>query len=202
VSSSTRYRTILLFGAPGSGKGTVGKALGAIPGFVHLACGDVFRTLDASSSLGRVFVEYSSKGLLVPDDVTVALWKEYMDSQITLHSFTPERDILVLDGIPRNVAQAKIVEQHIKVERIFHLVCSDEALMFQRLRRRALKENRLDDASEDVIRRRWGVYEEESRPILDFYPANLIQQVDAIGSPVKVIHTILGHILDFGIVAP
>ena len=52
---TTRYRTILLFGAPGSGKGTAGKALGAIPGFFHCACGDVFRTLDLSSPLGRVF---------------------------------------------------------------------------------------------------------------------------------------------------
>jgi adenylate kinase len=199
VSSSKRFRSILLFGAPGSGKGTVGKALGAIPGFVHLACGDVFRTLDMTGPLGRVFVEYSSKGLLVPDDVTVALWKEYMDSQISLHSFTPERDILVLDGIPRNLEQAKILEQHIKVERIFHLVCSDENLMMQRLRRRALKENRLDDASDEVIRRRWGVYEAESQPVLDFYPASLIQKVDALGSPVRVIHTILGHLLEFGI---
>jgi adenylate kinase len=199
VSSSTRYRSILLFGAPGSGKGTVGKALGAIPGFVHLACGDVFRTLDMTGKLGRVFVEYSSKGLLVPDDVTVALWKEYMDSQISLHSFTPERDILVLDGIPRNVEQAKILENYIQVECIFHLVCSDEKLMMERLRRRALKENRLDDASDDVIRRRWAIYESESRPVLDFYPASRIQQVDALGSPGRVIHTILGHLLNGGI---
>ncbi len=54
----------------------------AIPGFFHCACGDVFRTLDLSSPLGRVFIDYSSKGLLVPDDTTIALWKESIDGQV------------------------------------------------------------------------------------------------------------------------
>ncbi len=50
-----RYRTILLFGAPGSGKGTQGKIIGAIPGFFHSATGDIFRTLDLKSEMGRKF---------------------------------------------------------------------------------------------------------------------------------------------------
>ena len=62
-----RYKTILLFGAPGSGKGTQGKILGAIPGFFHTACGDIFRSLDLSSEMGRIAWEYSSRGELVPD---------------------------------------------------------------------------------------------------------------------------------------
>ena len=53
---SDRYKTILLFGAPGAGKGTQGKILGQIPGFYHLACGDVFRSLDTTSDLGRKFL--------------------------------------------------------------------------------------------------------------------------------------------------
>jgi adenylate kinase len=190
-----RYRTILLFGAPGSGKGTMGKALGTVPGFAHVACGDVFRALDFSSPLGKVFVDYSSKGLLVPDDTTIALWEEYIDRLVGNHAFVPERDVLALDGIPRNVAQARILEHYIQVERVFHLVCSDENLMRERLRRRALKENRLDDASDEVIRRRWEVYEAESRPVLEFYPSDIIQKVDVLGTPVKVLHTILGHLL-------
>src|SRR5205814_1635842 len=60
-----RYKSILLFGAPGSGKGTQGKILGSIPGFYHSACGDVFRSLDLQSEMGRVFWEYSSRGELV-----------------------------------------------------------------------------------------------------------------------------------------
>jgi adenylate kinase len=192
-----RYRTILLFGAPGSGKGTVGKALGAIPGFVHCACGDVFRTLDLTSPIGKVFVEYSSKGLLVPDDTTIALWKESIDGLVATHRFRPDSDLLVLDGIPRNVAQARIMERYIDVERVFYLVCSDESLMIERLRRRALKENRLDDASDEVIRRRWRVYEEESAAVLQHYPAEMIERVDAIKTPVQVLHDILGRILRY-----
>ncbi|MFB3042213.1 MAG: nucleoside monophosphate kinase, partial [Candidatus Poribacteria bacterium] len=48
------YQTILLFGAPGAGKGTQGKILGSIPGFFHLSCGDVFRTFDVASELGKI----------------------------------------------------------------------------------------------------------------------------------------------------
>jgi adenylate kinase len=190
-----RYRSVLLFGAPGSGKGTMGKALGAIPGFVHCACGDVFRNLDLTSDLGRVFVDYSAKGLLVPDDHTVALWRQSIDGLVFARAFVPERDTLVLDGIPRSVEQARILHQYIEVRRVFHLVCSDEDLMFERLRRRALKENRLDDASDEVIRRRWRVYEAESRPVLDFYPPEIVTEVDAIGTPLRVLHAILGHLL-------
>jgi adenylate kinase len=190
-----RYRTILLFGAPGAGKGTVGKALGAVPGFHHLACGDVFRNLDMTTALGRVFVEYSSKGLLVPDDATVQLWKVTVDARVAAHQYRPGTDLLVLDGIPRNVAQARFLDEHIEVERVFHLVCNDEDAMIERLRRRALKENRFDDASDEVIRRRWEVYEAEAQPVLAHYPAERIETIDALGSPVKVLHDILGRLV-------
>jgi adenylate kinase len=190
-----RYRSILLFGAPGSGKGTVGKAIGAIPYFVHCACGDAFRTLDLSSPIGRVFLDYSSRGLLVPDDTTIALWRESIEGLVATRRFVPAQDMLVLDGIPRNAAQADILDSYIDVRHIFHLVCDDEELMFRRLRRRALKENRLDDASEEVIRRRWRVYEEESAPVLAHYPAEIIERVNAGGTPLEVIHHILGSLL-------
>ena len=72
----SRYKTILLLGAPGAGKGTQGKVLGTIPGFYHCACGDVFRNIDITSQLGRVFYEYSSRGELVPDEITVKMWAE------------------------------------------------------------------------------------------------------------------------------
>ncbi len=198
-SGAPKYRTVLLFGAPGSGKGTVGKSLGAIPGFMHMACGDVFRNMDLSTPLGKRFLEYSSKGLLVPDDSTIALWKVNIDGLVGTHSFRPDRDTLVLDGIPRNVEQARIMAHYITVERVFYLVCSDEALMIERLQRRAMKENRLDDASEEVIRRRWRVYEEETEPVLRFYPPETIERVDAVGAPIKVIHDVLGRILGAGL---
>ena len=191
-----RYRAMLLFGAPGSGKGTMGKALGSIPGFYHCACGDVFRNLDLSSELGREFLKYSSQGLLVPDEITIALWKEAIDGMVAARRFVPDRDLLVLDGIPRSEAQAFMMDEYITVERVFHLHCADTTRMAERLKRRALKENRLDDASDEVIRRRWEVYEEESRPVLEHYGPGMVELVDALGSPVQVLHDLLGHLID------
>ncbi len=186
-----RYQSVLLFGAPGSGKGTQGKILGSIPGFFHLSCGEVFRSLDHSSDLGRVFLEYSSRGALVPDDATVKMWQENMHAQTALSRFKPLQDVLVLDGIPRNVPQAKLLQRHLSVLLVVHLVCPDKERMFDRLRRRALKENRIDDAKEDVIRKRWEVYESETFPVLDFYPPRIIREVNAMGSPARVLQHIL-----------
>lgn len=186
-----RYQTMLLFGAPGAGKGTQGKILGLIPGFYHLSCGEVFRTLDIHSPLGKTFVEYSSRGELVPDDVTVRMWKENLHAQTVLSLYKPHVDLLVLDGIPRNVNQAQLMDKHINVLAIVHLICSDKEKMIERLRRRALKENRADDAKEEVIRRRWEVYEAETRPVLAHYPKSVIHTVDAMGSPGRVLQRVL-----------
>lgn len=186
-----RFRSILLFGAPGAGKGTQGKILGSIPGFFHLSCGEVFRSLDMTSELGRVFMEYSSRGELVPDDATVRMWQQNMQAQTVLGRFKPRQDLLVLDGIPRNVSQAGLLEKHLEVLLVVHLICPDKERMFERLRRRALKENRVDDAREDVIRRRWQVYEDETYPVLRFYPGSIIREVAAMGSPASVLQHIL-----------
>lgn len=186
-----RYQTILLFGAPGAGKGTQGKILGQVPGFYHLSCGEVFRTLDMSTDLGRTFMQYSSKGLLVPDDVTVKMWHQNMHARTVLSDYKPNADVLVLDGIPRNVNQARLLEKHIHVLQIIHLVCPDKEEMIKRLRRRALKENRIDDAKEEVIRKRWSVYEKETFPVLAHYSTGVIREVDATGSPARVLQHIL-----------
>jgi adenylate kinase len=192
---TTRFQTILLFGAPGAGKGTQGKILGSIPGFYHLSCGEVFRTLDMSSELGKTFMQYSSKGLLVPDDVTVKMWHQNMHARTVLSDYKPHVDLLVLDGIPRNVNQAKLLENHLDVLLIIHLVCRNKEEMIKRLRRRALKENRIDDAKEEVIRKRWEVYEHETFPVLEYYPKRTVREVDATGSPGRVLQHILEHLV-------
>jgi adenylate kinase len=165
----SRYRTILIFGAPGSGKGTQGKILGKTPGFYHCACGDVFRSLDTATELGAAFLEYSSKGQLVPDEMTVRLWHESIRKTAESGKFKPSRDYLILDGIPRNVAQAILMEEHIEVRRIFHLSCPDRDKLVARLKKRALRDNRLDDANEEVIRQRLATYDAESKPMLQHY---------------------------------
>jgi adenylate kinase len=175
TGSTRRYKTILLFGAPGAGKGTQGKILGNVPGFYHLACGDVFRSLDMASDLGRKFMEYSSRGELVPDELTIEMWRQNMHAQTVLSIYKPNVDLLVLDGIPRNVNQARHLDEHLEVLAVLHLVCPDIEAMVTRMRRRALKENRIDDADEKVIRRRFEVYRRETAPILNYYPANIIK---------------------------
>ena len=185
-----KYNTYLLFGAPGSGKGTQGRTLGSIPRFFHCACGDVFRTLDTRTKVGRAFLEYSSKGKLVPDEITVELWQARIDSAVEAHEFKPDIDVLVLDGIPRNVGQAKIMDHVIDVKKVFHLSCPDRDQLFARLKKRALKDNRLDDANEEVIQRRLETYETESKPVLDYYH-DRVQVIDATEPPARVLYNIL-----------
>jgi adenylate kinase len=191
-----KYQTYLLFGAPGSGKGTQGRTLGSIPRFYHCPCGDVFRSMDTRTRVGQAFLEYSSKGQLVPDDITVQLWKAAIDAAVEAHKFKPDIDILVLDGIPRNVAQAKIMDQLIDVKKVFHLSCPDREALFTRLKKRALKDNRLDDANEEVIKRRLALYEEESKPVLQYYSQDRITCIDASEPPAKVLMHILESVND------
>src|SRR5438132_2594869 len=186
-----KYKTIILFGAPGSGKGTQGKTLGSIPRFFHCPCGDVFRSIETRTKVGKAFLEYSSKGQLGPDDITVELWREAIDAAVEAHKFKPDIDKLVLDGIPRNVGQAKIMGGMIDVKKVFHLSCPSRETLFSRLKKRALKDNRLDDANDHVIERRLDTYETESRPVLSYYPQELITVVDATQQPAKVLFEIL-----------
>ncbi|MEK7781023.1 MAG: nucleoside monophosphate kinase [Verrucomicrobiota bacterium] len=189
-----KYQTILLFGAPGSGKGTQGKILGTIPHFFHCACGDVFRSLSAANPLARVFIEYTSRGQLVPDQPTVKLWRQFIKNSERSGRFNGKLDTLVLDGIPRNLHQAEMLDGLLDVKAIFYLHCTNFNSLVQRLQRRALKENRLDDANLDVIRHRLKVYEQETKPVLNFYGPKRVHRIDSTQSPTKVLCDILGRI--------
>ncbi len=192
-----KYKSILLVGPPGSGKGTHGKWLGNLLGFVHVASGDLFRALDKNSELGKIFVEYSSKGLLVPDDFTVRLWEDHMKRMVAAKKFNPATDTLVLDGIPRNVAQAKMMDPHLDVQKII-VIRVEHGLeeIVQRMKLRAEKEGRHDDANEATIRNRFVVYEKETKPVLDYYPAKLCVEVNGLqGGPVPVAHDVICAVL-------
>jgi len=189
--SGFRYRAVLLFGAPGVGKGTQGSIIANIPGFFHFAMGDALRVIDIRGDIGKVFYEHTSRGELVPDEYVIKFWAKNLEAHATLGDFKPHDDLLVLDGIPRTVNQAHILQAHIEVLKVIHLVCRDENAMFERLRRRALKENRVDDADDKVIRRRMKVYEQSTKPVLDFYPKEIISEVQSVGSPARVLFEIL-----------
>ncbi len=186
-----KYKAFLIFGAPGSGKGTQGRIIGSIPGFCHMACGDVFRGLDVSSELGQKFLKYSSKGELVPDDITIDLWKQHMEKMEVLGRYKPEIDHLVLDGIPRNANQAEILKDDLDVKKVFYLTVPDMEILIERMKRRALKDNRLDDANESIIRQRLEVYEEESKAVLSFYGPSLSVPIDATQYPYEVLRDVL-----------
>ena len=189
-----KYRTILLFGAPGAGKGTQGKILGSIPNFYHCACGDVFRNLTTESEIGRIFIQYSSRGELVPDEPTVELWQQYIKNHVRIGRFQPETDTLVLDGLPRNVHQAEMLKDTLDVRAIFFLRCPTMTKLIERLQRRALRENRLDDANLDIIRHRLKTYERETKPLLNFYGSKLVHKIDSTQAPAQVLADILHHI--------
>ncbi len=191
-----RFQTILLFGAPGSGKGTQGAILGSIPGFVHVSTGELFRDLRVGSPLAKAFLDYSSRGALVPDDFTVQLWKEHVDGLIALHRYDPQTDVLILDGIPRTVAQARLLDAFVRVTRLYYLDCEDKSIMYMRLKRRALHENRLDDASEAVIQQRLYVYEAETAPVMSHYPPDIVRRIDTGRRPVEVLADILNDLRD------
>ena len=192
-----KYRTILMFGAPGSGKGTHGRNLGVIPGFFHCACGDVFRNLRHDTPLGKTFLEYSSRGELVPDQPTIELWRHFIDSSTKIGRFHPGEDTLVLDGIPRNAPQAKMLNDTLDVVAMFYLTSSRENLI-ARMQRRAIKDNRLDDANLDVIRQRLKTYEKETKPVINFYGRKLVHRVNTDQPPVNTFLDILKQVVKLG----
>lgn len=190
-----KYKAFIFLGAPGCGKGTQGAILGAIPRLYHFSMGDAFRSMDTRTPIGQEFISYSRKGMLVPDELTIRYFKTQIDARADLHMFKPDIDILILDGIPRSVEQAKILEEHIEVLQLFHLSCPDREELITRIRKRALKEGRIDDASEEVIQRRIRTYEEETRELVRHY-SDRRADINANQAPVKVTYDILEVIVN------
>jgi len=184
-----------MFGAPGSGKGTQGKILGAIPSYVHCSCGEVFRNLSTETQLGKTFVEYSSRGQLVPDEPTIELWRQYAHGLVATGRFHPSKDTLILDGIPRNVHQAQMLKKFVNVAAVFYLCSANFENLVARMQRRALKDNRLDDANIDVIRERFKTYERETKPVLNFYGKKIVHRINSDCTPTETFAKILRHVI-------
>ena len=186
-----KYRTLVLFGAPGSGKGTQGKVLGAIPNMYHFSSGDAFRSLDPNSELGKTFKEYSTRGQLVPDELTIRLCVDHINKIAQAGKFNVETDTLILDGIPRSVNQAKALAETVDVKAVLNLACSNYEDLVQRMKKRAIKEGRKDDADENIIRERFATYDRQTLPLLEFYGSKLVQTLNAMQSPISVLKDVL-----------
>lgn len=186
------YPCALVFGVPGAGKGTQGEILTKIPGFFHLSSGVIFRKLDAHTEEGQIVREYSARGELAPDDITIKIFLNWLEGQRAAERFRPREHLLLLDGIPRNINQCEILKKFIDVKLLLHFVCYDEEAMIARIRRRAVLENRMDDANESVTRKRFEVYHEQTSPVLEYYK-DVVREVDCA----KIHAEVLSQSLDY-----
>ncbi|MFI5457993.1 MAG: nucleoside monophosphate kinase [Isosphaerales bacterium] len=189
-----RYRAIMLFGMPGSGKGTQGAVLGQLPDWVHISMGDVFRKISRTGKFGREIEQYTSHGSMVPDDLTERIFERHLNILEMQEAVLPEQHTLILDGLPRSYGQAERLNSFIDVAQIFHLKIHDTVQAMERLRARALRENRLDDMSDEVIHRRLQTYYDETFKTLSFYPTELICDVDASKRTIDVLCAIANRL--------
>ena len=197
-TENKRFTTILLFGPPGSGKGTIGEVLAKEYGHLHISSGDLFRNIDPNSEPGRVFQSYASKGQLVPDDVTVEIIEKQIDSFVEKGQYDPNTQILLFDGFPRTKAQAIAMEKRFSVVEIVLLEIHDPKILFERIEGRAKAQGRHDDKSEEVLRKRLEVYEKQTLDAISHYPKNLICHIDGTHSKEAVLEAVkaeLKHIL-------
>lgn len=185
------FRSVLVFGPPGSGKGTLGKFLSSAGNHYHLSSGDIFRGLSPESPAGKLFHNYAGKGLLLPDEVTIQIWNHYVHGLIATNRYFPEQQLLLLDGIPRTIRQANLLDKLIKIEKVIVLSIEDTEELIKRIQRRALIEKRMDDMHTDVLRTRMEVYERDTSKLLDHYPKELIARFNADQKPLDVLRDVL-----------
>ncbi len=190
------YHAILLFGMPGSGKGTQGAILNGLPSLIHVSMGDIFRKIPRHGKFGLEIEQHTSHGLMVPDDLTVRIFQRHLIIMEMQELLLPEVHTLVLDGLPRNYTQAERLNDTLDVIQIFHLKITDLQQATDRLRARALSENRLDDMNEEVIHRRLQTYYDETFKTLSFYKSDLICDIDASRRAVDVLRDIVNRLAD------
>src|SRR3989344_4846330 len=185
------FRSILVFGPPGSGKGTQGKFLSSAGNHFHLSSGDIFRGLSPESPAGKLYHSYAGKGLLLPDATTIQIWHHFVHGLIATNRYFPTQQLLLLDGIPRTVRQAKLLEKHIRIQGIIVLEVEDTEELIKRIQRRALIEKRTDDMDPRVLRTRMEVYQKDTSQLLKHYPEKLITRFSAEQKPLEVLRDVL-----------
>ena len=191
-----KFKAVLIFGPPGAGKGTQGKFLSSAGNHYHLSSGDIFRGLSPDSSAGKLFYSYASEGKLVPDEVTIEIWHHFVMGLIATNRYFPEKQLLLLDGIPRTKCQAEMLNQYVEVKKIILLKANSEAFLTQRLKKRAFIEGRFDDLDEKILEKRLRLYEQEIFPVLSYYSEDQIASFDAGMRPLEVLRDILISLCD------
>ena len=164
-----KMTNIVLFGPPGSGKGTQATQLKDIYNLVHISTGDVFRfNIKNNTKLGILASSYMDKGDLVPDEVTIEMLKAEVDKNADANGF-------IFDGFPRTESQAKALDEFLtaKGETINGMVALevDEDLLVARLLKRGETSGRPDDQDEEKIRNRFNEYNTKTAILKDYYEA-------------------------------
>lgn len=191
-----KFRGVMLFGPPGAGKGTVGRVLSLAGSMVHVSSGDIFRSLSPASPAGELTQQYIKKGDLVPDEVTIEVWRYYVGGLVATNRFFPDQQFLLMDGLPRSKGQAEIIERYVDVQHVIVLAMDNEEELITRLKRRASIEGRNDDANDDAIRKRLSIYHEQTSQIISHYSDDLVSTFDADQPPLHVLRDILGKLSD------
>ncbi len=180
MKKESRKINVILFGPPGSGKGTQAKMLEKEHGLLQVSTGDLFRyELSNNTPLGQEARKYMDQGLLVPDEVTVGMLKNKLDMHPDVKGF-------ILDGFPRTIPQSEALDVLLKergevVDCLISLVVEDDEIV-KRLLERGKTSGRADDANEEVIRKRIDEYKAKTSPVFDYYSQkDLAQTISGIG---------------------
>lgn len=158
---------LILFGPPGSGKGTQAAKLVEKYGLLHISTGDLFRyEMGNDTPLGLEAKSYIEKGALVPDSVTVGMLRNKVEAN-------PDVPGYIFDGFPRTIPQSEaldalITEKGTQISALIMLDVPDDELV-KRLLERGKTSGRKDDADEAIIRNRIEVYKKETAPVFDYY---------------------------------
>lgn len=172
---------LILFGPPGSGKGTQSERLVEKYGVVHLSTGNLLRAEIAEKTpLGLEAKSFIDKGQLVPDEVVIGMVDSYFDQHKGARGF-------LFDGFPRTVAQARALDKLLELKKtniatVLALDVNEEELV-KRLLNRGKTSGRSDDTDESVIRKRFSVYNNETSPVAEHYKkAKKFQAIKGEGS--------------------
>ena len=159
-------KNIIIFGAPGSGKGTYSDESVAKYGMGHISTGDVLRAeIKNGTEIGMVAQGYISNGQLIPDDLMIDILAKTYDAM-------PSGKGVIFDGFPRTIAQAEalkkmLAERGHEMGIMIELVVSEDILL-ARLLNRAKEQGREDD-NEETIKKRLVVYHSQTAPLIDWY---------------------------------
>lgn len=185
---------LVLFGPPGSGKGTQASKLVEKYHLVHISTGDLFRyEMGHNTPLGQQAKAYIAKGELVPDEVTIGMLRNKVEAH-------PDAKGFIFDGFPRTIRQAQALDALLtgigtSVSALIALQVDDEEIV-QRIKLRGASSGRPDDSDESVIRNRIEVYKSETTPVFDYYAqAGKSHSVNGIGS-ISEIFQRLSNIMD------